>query len=152
MTMEYKKGFNIKKFEDDYFVFRRGSTQKHFHNWDEVQYEGGISPMFVNRRELEDGNMSQPLYDFLAHVYGEEAMSQYFPAPEPERKRQPVLHFGVGSIMANGVGRQPYNPAERMNHLSGKGGMSDEELEELAILLCGSTADVNAMKKRKGFI
>ena len=126
--MEYRKGFNIKKFEDDHFVFRRGSHAKHFHGWDEVQYEGGMSPMFVNRRELEDGNMSQPLYDFLAHVYGEEAMSQYFPKEKGKEKPKPMLHIGVGSAMAALVdGKKPDTMPS--------GVMTEDEVDALAELM-----------------
>lgn len=152
MIMEYKKGFNKKKFEHEHFVYNRGSFEKVFYGWPDVMYHFGLSPNSCNEMELEKGNMSKSLYDSLCHVYGEDAMSQYFPTPEPERKSQPVLHFGVGSVMANGVGRNTVNPADRMKHLSGKGGkpMSEEELDELATLLCGSTADVNAMKNRRG--
>lgn len=147
----FKTGFDKDGFERDHFTFKRGSGQKFFHGWEDVRYEGGLSPMLVNTRELEDGNMSKPLYDFLEHVYGAEEMAGYFPAPEPEQQRRPTLHFSPTSIMANGVGKNPVNPARPVGHQgSAVKIMSDDEIDELATLLCGSHRDVVMMQERKG--
>lgn len=144
----FKKGFNLQKFEADHFTFKRGSAEKYFHGWEDVRYEGGLSPRQVRRYDLEDGNMSQPLYDFLAHVYGEDAMAQYFPAPEPAPVRKPTLRFDMGSIMANGVGRQPMQKPQAAPQPK-KNMMSEEELDDLAIRLFGSINDVNQLNARK---
>lgn len=150
--MDYKQGFNKQKFEEDHFVFRRGSGEKFFHGWDDVRYEGGISPLHANTQDLTEGNMSRPLYEFLCQVYGEDGMAKYFPTPEKEQKRKPVLHFGIGATMANGVGKQNSRPTSPFAHLGGKAAktMTDEELDELATLLCGSAADVASLHHRKG--
>ena len=128
VTMEYKKGFNKKKFEDDHFVFRRGSGEKHFCNWDELRYEGGLAPMHVNKQDLEDGNMSKPLYDFLTHVFGYDGMAKYFPHEAEAKKRKPILHFGVGSAMAAHVdGKKPDTMPS--------GVMTDDEVDALAEMM-----------------
>lgn len=145
----FKKGFDTKKFEQDHFTFRRGSHEKFFNNWEEVRYEGGLSPIHVHKSELAEGNMSQPLYEYLAHVYGEQAMAAYFPA-EPQKERRATLHFSPSSVMANGVGKQAVSATDRLSHLKGRTGkpMTDAEIEELAVLLCGSSAQVSKYKNK----
>ncbi len=147
-----KKGFNKAKFEADHFTFRRGAREKHFNGWEDVQYHGGLTRYAVNKSELEKGNMGPQLYDFLCHVYGEDAMAEYFPKPEPEQARKPTLHFSPTSVMANSVGRQTVNPSDRLSHLQGKGVMNDEEIDDLATLLCGTPARLAELHRKKGII
>ena len=124
----FKTGFNKEKFEGDHFGFKRGSREKYFHGWGEVRYEGGLSPYAVNERELADGNMTKPLYEFLEHLYGAEQMAEYFPKEKESKKPQPMLHFGVGSAMAA--------------HVDGKksdtmpsGVMTEDEVDALAAIM-----------------
>ena len=124
----YKTGFNKNKFEQDHFVFKRGSSEKYFHGWDDVRYEGGLTPYAVNERELADGNMSKPLYEFLEHIYGKEKMAGYFPPSEPQQKRAAILHNSVGAAiaaMADGK-RTKAQP---------KGIMTEEEIDARAALM-----------------
>lgn len=124
----YKTGFNKSKFEQDHFGFKRGSSEKYYHNWQEVCYEGGLTPYAVNERELADGNMTKPLYEFLEHVYGKEKMAGYFPPNEPQQKRAAILHNSVGAAiaaMADGK-RTKAQP---------KGIMTEEEIDALAALM-----------------
>ena len=129
---KYRTGFNKSEFEADHFVHRRGNFEKVFDGWADVRYHFGLTPFSCNEHELADGNMSKRLYDELCHVYGEDGMAKYFPKPEAGRKREATLHFSPTSIMANGVGNQSVN---RQN--SDVKPMTDEELDELASLLCG---------------
>lgn len=148
----FKTGFNKEKFEADHFGYKRGSREKYFNGWEDVRYHFGLSPYSCNERELKDGNMGKQLYDELCHVYGEDGMSKYFPAPEQEKKRMATLRFDMGSIMANGVGKQSVNQGDRMSHFGSTGstdGMTDEEITELATLLCGSSADVARLTGRR---
>ena len=128
----YKTGFNKSAFEADHFVHRRGSFEKVFDGWADVRYHLGLTPFSCNEHDLEDGNMSKRLYDELCHVYGEDRMAKYFPQQEEEPKRNVTLHFSPSSIMANGVSKQP---ASRKDN--GAKPMTDEEIDELAALLCG---------------
>jgi len=127
----YKEGFDKPRFEADHFVFRLGSREKLFNGWEDVRYEGGLTPYQVNKNELEDGNMHPQLYDFLCHVYGEDGMAKYFPMPEAEQRRKATLHFSPTSVMANGVKTAAGSPKDQAKP------MSDEEIDELAALLCG---------------
>ncbi len=128
----YIKGFNKQAFEADHFVHRRGNFEKVFDGWADGRYHFGLTPFSCNERELEDGNMSKRLYDELCHVYGEDGMAKYFPTPETEQKREATLHFSPTSIMANGVGSQAMHKQN-----SDVKPMTDEEIDELASLLCG---------------
>ena len=130
--MSTKKGFNKEKFEADHFVFKRGSSEKYFNGWEDVRYEGGLAPYAVNKCELEKGNVEPQLYNFLCHVYGEDAMAKYFPKPDLKQERKATLHFSQSSIMANGVSKQTAN---RQNNDAKP--MTDAEIDELAALLCG---------------
>mgnify|MGYP007056169144 CR=1 FL=1 len=130
--MEYIEGFDKSAFEADHFVHRRGSSEKVFDGWGDVRYHFGITPFSCNERDLSDGRMSKRLHDELCHVYGEQGMARYFPAPETEKKREATLHFSPTSIMANGVVRKPTG---RQTDFSKP--MTDEEIDELAGLLAG---------------
>lgn len=129
---KFKTGFNKQAFEGDHFVHRRGSLEKVFGGWADVRYHFGLTPFSCNEHELADGNMSKRLYDELCHVYGEDGMAKYFPKPEAGRKREATLHFSPTSIMANGVSMQPSR-----KKTSEVKPMTDEEIDELASLLCG---------------
>lgn len=124
----YKTGFDKSRFEQDHFVFKRGSREKYFHGWGDVRYHFGLSPYSCNERELEDGNMSRPLYDNLCHVYGEAAMAVYFPPSEPQQKRAAILHNSVGAAMAAMADG-------KRNNAQPKGIMTDEEIDALAAIM-----------------
>lgn len=130
--MDYKVGFDKEAFERDHFGFKRGSREKYFFGWEGVRYEGGFSPHAFNERELADGNMTKPLYDFLEHLYGTEQMAKYFPKPEAEKMREPSLHFSPSSLMAFGVDGKRGNGQTDFSKP-----MTDEEIDELARLLAG---------------
>lgn len=126
--MEYRKGFNKKQFEQDHFVHRRGSFEKVFDGWSDVRYHFGLTSYSCNEHDLEDGNMSKSLYDNLCHVYGEEAMSRYFPKEKEKEKPKPMLHIGVGSAMAALVdGKKPDTMPS--------GVMTEAEIDALAELM-----------------
>ena len=129
---KYKTGFNKSEFEADHFVHRRGNFEKVFDGWADVRYHFGLTPFSCNERELEDGNMSKRLYDELCHVYGEDGMAKYFPTSEAEQKRKPTLNTSMGSVLANWVGNKPTSQKS-----SDVKPMTDEEIDELASLLCG---------------
>ena len=124
----YKTGFNKSKFEQEHFVFKRGSSEKYFHGWSDIRYHFGLSPYLCNERELEDGIMSRPLYDNLCHVYGEAAMADYFPPSEPQQKRASILHNSVGAAMAAMADG-------KRTKVQPKGIMTDEEIEALAAIM-----------------
>ena len=124
----YKTGFNKSKFEQDHFVFKRGSSDKYFHGWDDVRYNFGLTPYSCNERELEDGNMSKCLYDELCHLYGEDGMAGYFPPNEPQQKRGAILHNSVGAAMAAMADG-------KSTRLQPKGIMTEEEIDALAALM-----------------
>ena len=142
------KGFDKRQFEADNFVFRRGTGRKYYNGWSDVRYESGLSPMNVDERELEDGEMRKPLYDFLCHVYGEQEMSKYFPAPEPERARPVILRDTPGAAMAAAVDgtRQQAVPVrqEQPKRLS----KEEQAIEDLATLMFGSVNEVSYILNR----
>lgn len=124
----YKKGFNKKQFEQDHFVFRRGTGEKSFSGWGDVQYYFGLTKYAVNENELECGNMGQEFYQALSHIYGEEKMAAYFPPSEPQQKRAVILHNSIGAAMAAMVDG-------KNNKAQPKGIMSDEEIDALAAIM-----------------
>ena len=124
----YKTGFNKSKFEQDHFGFKRGSSEKYFHGWDDVRYHFGLTPYSCSERELEDGNMGKRLYDELCHLYGEDGMAKYFPSSQPQQKRVAILHNSVGSAMAAMADG-------KRNNAQPKGIMTEKEIDALAALM-----------------
>ncbi len=123
--MEYK-GFKCELFERDHFHYRRGTGEKCFNGWPDVRYEFGLTPFLCNEQELRKGRMKQTLYDNLCRVYGVEAMSEYFPKKEVQRKPT-LLHDSLGAVQHNYC----KNPLQDVPD----GVMSEEEIDALAAIM-----------------
>jgi len=125
----FKTGFKKKDFEQDHFVFKRGSSEKYFNGWEDVRYHYRLSPLSCDVKQLEQGNMGRSLYECLCRTYGEDGMAKYFPTPAPQQKPKPMLHFSFGAIAANAAchGKQEENMPS--------GVMTDEEIDNLAAVM-----------------